>query len=60
MPSIAVSESITFDYIDSGHIEDSQYTTLIVLHGHTFYNREYFTLAGLTMMLFIQMGVRNI
>ncbi|KJA13739.1 hypothetical protein HYPSUDRAFT_151241 [Hypholoma sublateritium FD-334 SS-4] len=39
MPSITVSDNITFEYIDSGDIEDSQYTTLIVLHGHSFQNR---------------------
>ncbi|GLB44327.1 hypothetical protein LshimejAT787_1602570 [Lyophyllum shimeji] len=38
MPALTVGEDISFYYTDSGPQADSEYTTLVFIHGHTFHS----------------------
>lgn len=37
MPSLSVGNDIVLNYIDSGAIENVEYTTFVIIHGHTFH-----------------------
>jgi hypothetical protein len=40
MPTIAVSGDVTFHYTDSGPVDQNidEYTTIIMVHGHSFHS----------------------
>ena len=37
MPTLSVGNDIVFHYTDSGPIEKSEYSTLVLVHGLTFH-----------------------
>ncbi|KAF8961167.1 Alpha/Beta hydrolase protein [Flammula alnicola] len=37
MPTVGVKQDITFHYTDSGPLQQAEYTTLVVVHGHSFH-----------------------
>lgn len=38
MPTLTVRKDVEFHYTDSGPIPNTPYTTVIIIHGHTFHN----------------------
>ena len=41
MPTLSVGDDIVFHYTDSGPIEKIEYSTLVLVHGHTFQTGRY-------------------
>ncbi|KAJ7124504.1 Alpha/Beta hydrolase protein [Mycena epipterygia] len=39
MPTITVKNDVEFSYTDSGALPSGDYTTVVIIHGHTFHNQ---------------------
>ena len=53
MPTLSVGNDIVFHYTDSGPIEKTEYSTLVLVHGHTFHT-------GMLPSLRVRLGVSYI